>query len=187
MHPGDVAEFVADQVTVLRDAVAGRSDLRVESIELVDDVQLYVAFDKHERAAITAVVPAAVVAPGAMPVGLSFTGIDLRRASTTRRVVAHFDCSDFDGEPPTLELQTEERELLGFDQWPKDLAGGGIVADHPDYPRPFICRRGLREFHTHPEHEDEPWDRYRESLTLPRIVIELLEDLQRRWILSTST
>lgn len=184
MHPDDVAEYVAGQVAILNEQAAARTDLGVDSIDLENRVHLYVAFEKLERVSVTAVTRAAVVAPGDVPVGINFTGIDLSRPATRRPLVAHFDCTNFDGDPPTLELLTAERTLLAFDQWPKDLAGGGIVANHPIFKRPFICRRGLREFHTHPEHEDQPWDLFRESLTLPRLVLELLEDLQSKWTLS---
>lgn len=183
MHPDDVAEYVAGQVELLREQTADRADLRISAIDLEDRFQLFVAFDKLERASVTEVAPATVRGPGDLPVGMRFTGIDLSRPPTTRGLVAHFDCTDFDGQPPTLKLLTAGRDLLPFDQWPKDLGGGGIVPNHPRYKRPFFCRRGLREFHTHPEHEDQPWDRFRESLTLPQLVIEILDDLQRKWIL----
>lgn len=184
MHPDDVAEYVAGQVEILKEQTSARTDLHVRAIDLENRVHLYVAFDKLERRSVTGVAEASVLAPGGSPVGISFTGIDLSRPTTRRPLVAHFDCTDFDGDPPTLELLTADRTLLAFDQWPKDLAGGGIVANHPIFKRPFICRRGLREFHTHPEHEDQPWDRFRESLTLPQVALELLEDLQRKWTLS---
>jgi hypothetical protein len=183
VHPDDVAAYVAGQVELLKEHTAAREDLRISDISLEDRVQLFVAFSKLERASVTELTPASVLAPGNVPVNIRFTGIDLRRPPTTRDLVAHFDCTDYDGQPPTLELRTAAREPLPFSQWPKELAGGGIVANHPKYKRPFICRRGLREFHTHPEHEDQPWDRFRESLTLPQLVIEILEDLQRKWVL----
>lgn len=184
MHPDDVAEYVAGQVELLKEQAAGRKDLDLGAITLENRVQLYVAFEKLERASVTEVAPASVVAPGGLPVGLSFTGIDLSRPATRRPLLAHFDCTNFDGDPPTLELLTADRTPLAVNEWPKDLAGGGIVANHPIYKRPFICRRGLREFHSHPEHEDQPWDRFRESLTLPQLVLELLEDLHTKWVLS---
>lgn len=36
-----------------------------------------------------------------------------------------------------------------------------IVGAHPETGFPFICLRGFREYHTHPQHTDDPWDRYR--------------------------
>jgi hypothetical protein len=155
VHPDDVAEYVVEEVERTRQRLAARADLNVASVDLEDDVQLYVAF----------------------------AGVDLSQSSR-RRLVAHLDCTDFDGQPPTAELMLPDRTPLPPGQWPKDLIEQGIVQNHPDFKRPFFCRPGFREFHTHPQHEDEPWDKYRESITLEHVVIDLLDDLVHRWVLT---
>lgn len=53
--------------------------------------------------------------------------------------------------------------------------------DHPMYHRPFFCRRGLREYHSHEQHEEDPWAAWRDALSLRTIVLELLGDLRVRW------
>jgi hypothetical protein len=42
-----------------------------------------------------------------------------------------------------------------------DLVSSAIVAAHPDTGFPFVCLRGFREYHTHPQHTDDPWEQYR--------------------------
>jgi hypothetical protein len=183
VHPDDVAEYVVEEVERTRERLEARADLNVAFLDLEDDVQLYVGFDKVERPVVTAVAPAQVQGPGGIPVQFEFAGVDLSQSSR-RQLVAHLDCTDFDGQPPTAELMLPDRTPLLPGQWPKDLIGQGIVQNHPDFKRPFFCRPGFREFHTHPQHEDEPWDKYRESITLVQIVIDLLDDLQHRWVLT---
>jgi hypothetical protein len=104
-----------------------------------------VAFDKLERASVTGLLHRLSSRPAARRSASASPARRQPPSATRRPLVAHFDCTDFDGDRPTLELLTAERTLLAFDQWPKDLAGGGIVANHPIFQRPFICRRGLRE------------------------------------------
>lgn len=36
-----------------------------------------------------------------------------------------------------------------------------IVGSHPSTGLPFVCLRGFKEYHTHPQHTDDPWDQYR--------------------------
>lgn len=182
MHPDDVADYVVEQVDWVRERLADHPELRVSAVELEDDVKLYITFTKIERPRVSAITPPRLLGPGKAPIAFQYTGIDLSR-TTERELMLHCDCGDFDGQPPTAALMRPDRTPLPADQWPKDLTGQGIVHDHPDYRRPFFCRPGLREFHTHPQHEDQPWDRYRESMSLSRIIIPLLDDLQHRWML----
>ncbi len=183
MHPDDVAEYVAGQVAWLAERIDERPSLGVTEVSLEENVQVYIALTKRERARASAMAPAHMVGPGQQPIGLKFTGVDLGAAVTLRRLLLHCDCSDFDGSPPTAELRLPDRTPLPAAEWPQELGGQGIVADHPIFRRPFFCRPGLREFHTHPQHEDHPWDRYRESMSLSRIIVPLLDDLQHRWLL----
>ena len=47
--------------------------------------------------------------------------------------------------------------------------------------RKFFCRYGTREFHTHPQHADQPWDAFRPLHRLEQIVIELMRDMRGRF------
>jgi hypothetical protein len=101
--------------------------------------------------------------------------------SRTRRLILRLGLDSFDLLAPTATLLAEAGDPLPAAQWPTSFAGGGIVTDHPVYHRPFFCRRGLREYHTHPQHEDDPWAAWRDALPLHAIALELLGDLRVRW------
>ena len=181
MHPDDVAELLAAEVSRLRQRVDDAPQLRVREVAL-HGYELDVAFEKQERPRVQARVQSQLQLPQGQGVGFVYEVPDLGRTET-RELVLHLDCSDFDGQPPTAELRLPDGAPLPPDQWPTDLSRQGVVHGHPDYPRPFFCRRGLREYHTHPQHEDDAWDRHREAMSLTQIVLELLGDLQTRWTL----
>lgn len=184
MHPDDVAECVGDEVERLRVEVAQAPQLNVSAVLLEDDLELYVTFAKTERPRARVEVPAKVLGPGGQQVTSLVEGLDLSR-TTRRELVLHSNCARYDFDPPTAELLLPDRTPLPREQWPHDLARAGLVHGHRDYDRPFFCREGLREYHTHPEHDDNPWDVHRESLRLHRVVLGLLDDLQHRWVLSS--
>jgi hypothetical protein len=96
-----------------------------------------------------------------------------------RDLILRTRCDDWDGRPPEIDLLDANRAELT--EWPKDTTGRGIVHNHPDYTRPFFCRPGTREYHTHPVHKDDPWDKHREGATLAGIIVGLLDDLANRW------
>jgi hypothetical protein len=157
--------------------------LNVNAVELENDVELYVAFSKIERARARLEVPAAVLGPGGAQVTAVMEGLDLSQ-TTRRELILHSNCGRYDFDPPTAELLLPDRTPLPRELWPQDLSRGGLVDGHRDFDRPFFCRAGLREYHTHPQHADNPWDIHRESLRLHRIVLALLDDLQHRWMLA---
>lgn len=181
MHPSTIRGFVEDSVAELRDRVAGRPELQVADLRLdVERVELDVVFDHDEHE--TTLVP--VASPLLLPGGQQLTRqqhIPILGRSRTRRLDLRFGLDGFDLQPPTAELLDEHGSPLPEAEWPTSVAGGGIVNDHPIYKRPFFCRRGLREFHTHEQHEDTPWAEWRDALPLHAIVIELLDDLRVRW------
>ena len=61
---------------------------------------------------------------------------------------------------------------MSYADWPK---GPGIVERHYATGKPFVCRPGVREFHSHIQHGDQPWDKFR-GFIRPR---ELMRDLAR--------
>lgn len=181
MHPSIVRAFVSASVDDLRSRVGARPELRVAAIDLdLDRLELDVEFDHDEHE--TEVVP--VASPLLLPGGQQLTrqqNIPILGRSRTRRLDLRFGLDGYDLLAPTAELRDEHRQPLPASTWPTAVAGGGIVNDHPLFKRPFFCRRGLREFHTHEQHEDTPWAAWRDGLPLHAIVLELLEDLRVRW------
>lgn len=181
MHPSIVRSFVCDQVDELRRRVDAQPELGVVAIDLdLDRLELDVAFDHDEHE--TEVVP--VASRLLLPGGQQLTRqqhIPILGRSRTRRLDLRLGLDGYDLLPPTAELLDEQRQPLPPSAWPTAVAGGGIINDHPIFKRPFFCRRGLREFHTHEQHEDTPWAAWRDGLPLHAIVVELLGDLRVRW------
>jgi hypothetical protein len=168
VHPADVAPFVAASVQELVAQVATRPALGVRNIEL-RDTRLFIRFE----IATSAGAPNAFTGTGAVPI------IGTRRAE---ELILAMDCEDWDSQPPTAELLDLDEQPLPADRWPHDPSHQGIVEGHWRFgSRKFFCRVGLREFHTHPQHEDEPWDAVREGTSLAGIVTSLLYDLTHRW------
>ncbi|PYY25053.1 MAG: hypothetical protein DMG62_00005, partial [Acidobacteria bacterium] len=94
---------------------------------------------------------------------------------------AHFDLSNYDLDAPSLEFRdpwTDEPlqygtmfRALQFDQQRK----GHIVLldDHPTTHKPFLCLRGIREYHQHPQHSGDEWLLYRCSMNMFSIILSL--------------
>ena len=182
MHPDDVAEYVAEGVSELRRRAAEHSEFEIGEIELVERFRVYVPVCVRSRPSVTVGVGQGIVVPGRGMIRQQLNVPDLGRVEE-RQIVLRVGCEDFDGEPPTAELLDSEWRPLPLAAWPRDPQGRGIVAQHPVYGRPFFCRPQLREYHIHPQHEDDPWDRYREGASLAAIAIGLVRDLRERFIL----
>jgi putative metal binding uncharacterized protein len=72
------------------------------------------------------------------------------------RLVAN--CDQFPELPPSVRLLNPEGDE------PVGLPGGIFHQDaHPTTGLPFLCMRGIREFHTHPGHLGETWEQYRDQ------------------------
>lgn len=197
MHPDDVRQFVQESVGELERMLAERPELDVSALSL-EGFDLYLALEltQHVPVALnkdlgveigvvrTILLP---VGPGQFverPLGPAVIAVPDVGQSVARKLVVRFGCDGFDGQPPLAELLNPDRTPLPASEWPKDPELRGIVANHPIYKRNFFCRPGLREFHEHEQHEDEPWDKYREQSSLGRIVVSLLHDLKFRWTLT---
>jgi hypothetical protein len=200
VHPDDVADYVADAVAEL-ERRAGETDLPIDALELRDrvDLRLRLRLRSHEAVRVISgpspgaiavpvrpggpagpAAPGLLLGPGAMVRQQQMNVPDLG-SLRTRELILRVDCSDFDGKPPLAELLTSAGEPLPPREWPHDPREQGIIHKHPKYGRPFFCRRGLREYHEHPQHEDDPWDRWREGTPLYQIVLGVVTDLRDRF------
>lgn len=181
MHPTLVLKHVAGAVAAVEARLAERTDLGIAGVAFhLETLVLDVTFDHDEHETEVVQRLSSLLLPVGTPV--MFTQrIPILGRGRTRRLVLRFGLDDFDFLPPTAELLDVNRNPLPFAQWPTSMAGGGIIDNHPKYKRPFFCRRGLREFHEHPQHEDDPWAAWRDGLALDAIVVELLDDLVKRW------
>jgi hypothetical protein len=199
VHPDDVADYVADAVAEL-ERRAGVTDLPIDELELRDRIELRLRLRLRSHGAVTVLTgpapgPIAIpVAPGGPPLPASGLligpgGVVAQQQMNvpdlgslkTRELILRVDCSDFDGQPPLAELLAADGAPLPPGEWPHDPREQGIIHGHPKYGRPFFCRRGLREYHEHPQHEDDPWDRWREGMPLYQIVLGVVTDLRDRF------
>lgn len=76
--------------------------------------------------------------------------------------------SDYNLYPPSVRFfePLTRRSLKREELPPAQQVVGNQVHDiligvHPKTKLPFFCMRGFREYHEHPQHTDDPWDRYR--------------------------
>jgi hypothetical protein len=98
-----------------------------------------------------------------------------------------FRLDGWDERPPSLVvIDPETLEMLPGNQWPVRSgfwhhhgwggeAGGGMPG------QPFLCMKGIREYHTHSSHLGEKWENYRTNsdYSLPNIVSKVMEVYQQ--------
>jgi hypothetical protein len=98
-----------------------------------------------------------------------------------RAFKARFDLTDYDLRAPSLEFR---------DPWTDDVLQYApmfkaieyekvrglhlvLLDDHPKTHRPFLCVRGVREYHEHPQHSGDDWLLYREGFSVFSVVMTL--------------
>ena len=82
------------------------------------------------------------------------------------------DCSGFDANPPSVMMvDPQSGEELTIERW----TPGVPHSIHPLSGRPFVCLQGVAEYHTHPSHVADSWDRYRKRYRIPQTVRRLLQ------------
>lgn len=93
-----------------------------------------------------------------------------RRAES--EVLFAFHGANYNAEPFQFTvLDAASEEPLPAAAWPPDLAFGG---PHPILNRAWTCLRGLYEYHCHPSHLEDAWDRHRHALDLPTLLGQIL-------------
>ena len=165
VHHVYVDLLVEAEAEALREAVADGALRRIE----------------RRDALLVAEVPRTVY-PGdhRNPWGLVVPLLGQRREST---IVAALDCVQYNTDPPSLAFfaNCEAIVELPYEQWPKGI---GIVQRHPKTGKPFLCRPGIREFHTHVQHGDEPWDKYRGRVRPRDLLLQLARDLRLKQVVA---
>lgn len=100
---------------------------------------------------------------------------------SARSFKAHFDLTDYDLRAPSLEFRDLWTDsVLPYDtmfralEYEKDRkAHVVLLGDHPTTHKPFLCLRGIREYHEHPQHSGDDWLLYREQMSLFSIVMSV--------------
>ena len=85
---------------------------------------------------------------------------------------------DYDARAPSVWfLDPFTWEPLHYDQMFRVIhaeSGGPpmnlLLDGHPIFHRPFICIRGVREYHEHPQHSGDDWFLYRSSMSVVGLV-----------------
>jgi hypothetical protein len=99
-----------------------------------------------------------------------FVGFDSDRSGQPG--LFQFGCSGYDAEAPSFAMvDPASREPLPIERW----TPGVPHSVHPSTGLPFVCLQGIAEYHTHPSHLDDSWDRYRFRFRLPQTVVRLLD------------
>ena len=68
-------------------------------------------------------------------------------------------CQDWDDIPPSVELLDAEGRHMTTP--PPNAVGIFHPGPHQSTGRPFVCMRGIREYHTHESHVGDHWSNYR--------------------------
>jgi hypothetical protein len=98
-----------------------------------------------------------------------------------RAFKARFDLTDYDRRAPSLEFRDPwTNDLLLYDTMFRALeyqkerkAHLVLLPDHPTTHKPFLCIRGIREYHEHPQHSGDQWFLYRNEMSLFSIIMSL--------------
>ncbi len=109
---------------------------------------------------------------------VTFTDLPMLAA---RAFKARFDLTDYDLRAPSVEFRDPwtDAELqfpAMFHALEFEAQRGAhevLLGDHPTTHKPFLCLRGIREYHEHPQHSGDDWLLYREKMSLFSIVMSL--------------
>jgi hypothetical protein len=129
--------------------------------------------------------PVEIIIPVMQQGGLSFSPIQSRRIKAPSlggsAFKARFDLSDYDLDPPSLEFRDPwTNDHLQYDAMFRAYQFDSqrkshlvLLGDHPDTHKPFLCVRGIREYHHHPQHSGDEWLLYRDSMNMFSIILSL--------------
>jgi hypothetical protein len=70
-------------------------------------------------------------------------------------------CNDWNERPPSVVFIDAQGQVLS--SIVRDPAGVFNNSAHPSTGKPFICMKGVREYHTHPSHTGDAWETVRNN------------------------
>lgn len=80
-----------------------------------------------------------------------------------------------------LQVQPAKMKSVVRGSYIKDGKTMDIILNHPECGRLFLCMPGVREYHSHPEHTNDPWDNHRKQMSRG-ILTFLLEQIDTHCI-----
>jgi len=133
-----------------------------------------------------------------LPPGTSAIGTAGLPNLAARAFKAHFELSDFDLRAPSLQFRDPwTDELLDYNTMFRAFEYEKhrqvhlvLLGDHPTERRPFLCLRGIREYHEHPQHSGDDWLQYRNDISFFSIVMSVWRaciDLPQPTLIQQST
>jgi hypothetical protein len=85
--------------------------------------------------------------------------------------VFRLDCEQFDAQPPAVAMA----DAASLAELPQEAWTTGVSHGiHPATGKPFVCLQGTAEYHSHPSHQEDSWDRYRNTYRLRQTITNLL-------------
>lgn len=126
-------------------------------------------------------LPINIELPPGTPPGAVAIAVAVVPGIAAQAFKARFDLSDYDLRAPSLEFRDPwSDKLLTYGsmfraiEYEKDRQAHLILLDdHPITHKPFLCLRGIREYHEHPQHSGDDWLLYRTGMSLFSIVMSL--------------
>jgi hypothetical protein len=70
-------------------------------------------------------------------------------------------CNDWNERPPSVVFTDAQGQALSSIE--RDPSGVFNNSAHPSTGKPFICMKGVREYHTHPSHTGDAWETVRNN------------------------
>ena len=126
-------------------------------------------------------LPANIELPLGSPLGAVAMAVAAVPSLSAQAFKARFDLTDYDLRAPSLEFRdpwtdallpygTMFRALEFEEERKQHLV---LLDDHPTTHKPFLCLRGIREYHEHPQHSGDDWLLYRTEMSLFSMVMSL--------------
>ena len=70
-------------------------------------------------------------------------------------------CNDWNERPPSVVFLDAQGQAVSSIE--RDPSGVFNNSSHPVTGKPFICMKGVREYHTHPSHTGDAWETVRNN------------------------
>jgi len=157
-----------------------RTTLEARGIFLLDSTSYpFVELAFVPRHLLQVLIPAVQTGAIILPQG-AMMAVEIPSVAA-RAFKARFDLTGYDLQAPSLEFRDfwtgnrlEYATMFRALEYEKDRKAHVVLLDdHPTTHKPFLCVRGIREYHEHPQHSGDDWLLYRQQMNLFSIVMSL--------------